>query len=53
MNIWWANKVIKLGDNVHPYSLLKMMNGSILIGCNGNRLLYLNPNDNNKMKFIS
>ena len=52
MNIWWANKVIKLGDNVHPYSLLKMTNGSVLIGCNGNRLLYLNPNDNNKMKFI-
>ena len=53
MNIWWANKVIKLGDNVHPYSLLKMTNGSVLIGCNGNRLLYLNPNDNNKIKFIS
>ena len=53
MNIWWVNKVIKLGDNVHPYLLLKMMNGSILIGCNGNRLLYLNPNHNNKMKFIS
>ena len=52
MNIWWADRVIKLGDNVHPYSLLKMTNGSVLIGCNGNRLLYLNPNDNNKTKFI-
>ena len=49
--IWCIDKVIKLGDNVHPYSLLKMANDSILIGCNGNRILHLNPNDNT-FKFI-
>ena len=49
--VWRIDKVITLGDNVHPYFLLKMTNDSILIGCNGNRLLHVNPNDNN-IKFI-